>query len=196
MEIVNDTTGRTAQNTLQLVIRGQLWSQPVPLELLLAADLDVETAAGARARHARLRPADDGPPAARATTTRSLRYLRELGGEFAREFPKIASRLGMEGLEVADPYVERLLEGCAFLAARVQLKQDAEFPRLSHRLLEMVYPNLPRAGAFDAGGQRQPVPDAEPAQGPAVPARHGADRAAQRGIEHALRVPHRAGACS
>ena len=31
------------QNTLQIVIRGQLWSQPVPLELLLAADLDVET---------------------------------------------------------------------------------------------------------------------------------------------------------
>jgi type VI secretion system protein ImpF len=33
----------SGQNTLQLVIRGQLWSQPVPLELLLAADLDVET---------------------------------------------------------------------------------------------------------------------------------------------------------
>jgi len=31
------------QNTLQLVIRGQMWSQPVPLELLLSADLDVET---------------------------------------------------------------------------------------------------------------------------------------------------------
>ncbi|MDP9901040.1 type VI secretion system baseplate subunit TssE [Variovorax ginsengisoli] len=30
-------------NTLQLVIRGQMWSQPVPLELLLAADVDVET---------------------------------------------------------------------------------------------------------------------------------------------------------
>jgi type VI secretion system protein ImpF len=30
-------------NTLQIVIRGQMWSQPVPLELLLAADLDVET---------------------------------------------------------------------------------------------------------------------------------------------------------
>ena len=71
-----------------------------------------------------------------------LRYLRELGGEFAREFPKIAHRLGMEGLEVTDPYVERLLEGCAFLAARVQLKQDAEFPRLSQRLLDMVYPNF------------------------------------------------------
>jgi len=31
------------QNTLQLVIRGQMWSQPVPLELLLSADLDIET---------------------------------------------------------------------------------------------------------------------------------------------------------
>jgi type VI secretion system protein ImpG len=71
-----------------------------------------------------------------------LRYLREMGGEFAKEFPKIASRLGMDSLEVSDPYVERLLEGCAFLAARVQLKQDAEFPRLSHRLLELIYPNL------------------------------------------------------
>jgi type VI secretion system protein ImpG len=71
-----------------------------------------------------------------------LRYLREMGAEFAHEFPKIASRLGMEGLEVADPYVERLLEGAAFLAARVQLKLDAEYPQLAQRLLEMVYPNF------------------------------------------------------
>jgi type VI secretion system protein ImpG len=71
-----------------------------------------------------------------------LRYLREMGSEFAREFPKIASRLGMEGLEVADPYVERLLEGSAFLAARVQLKLDAEFPQFARRLLDMVYPNF------------------------------------------------------
>jgi type VI secretion system protein ImpG len=71
-----------------------------------------------------------------------LRYLREMGAEFARDFPKIAGRLGMEGMEVSDPYVERLIEGCAFLAARVQLKQDAEYPQLSQRLLEMVCPNL------------------------------------------------------
>ena len=71
-----------------------------------------------------------------------LRYLREMGGEFAREFPKVAGRLGLENLEVADPYVERLLEGCAFLAARVQLKQDAEFPQFAERLLDMVAPNL------------------------------------------------------
>lgn len=35
--------GGSQFNTLQLLIRGQMWSQPVPLELLLAADVDVET---------------------------------------------------------------------------------------------------------------------------------------------------------
>lgn len=30
-------------NTLQLTIRGNMWAQPVPLELLLAADVDLET---------------------------------------------------------------------------------------------------------------------------------------------------------
>lgn len=69
-----------------------------------------------------------------------LQHVRDMGAEFAREFPKIAGRLGMEGLECADPYVERLLESFAFLAARVQLKIDAEFPRFTQHLLEMVYP--------------------------------------------------------
>jgi type VI secretion system protein ImpG len=70
-----------------------------------------------------------------------LQHLREVGAEFSQQFPKIAARLGMEGLEVTDPYVERLLEGVAFMAARVQLKIDAEFPRFTQRLLEIVYPN-------------------------------------------------------
>lgn len=72
---------------------------------------------------------------------RELGYLRELGAEFARANPKVASRLGMQGIDVADPYVERLLEGFCFLTARVQLKMDAEFPRFSERLLDVVYPN-------------------------------------------------------
>lgn len=71
-----------------------------------------------------------------------LRHLREMGAEFAQQFPKIAARLGMEGLEVTDPYVERLLEGFAFLAGRVQLKIDAEFPRFTQRLLEILYPQF------------------------------------------------------
>jgi type VI secretion system protein ImpG len=72
---------------------------------------------------------------------RELRHLRAMGGEFAQQFPKIAARLSMNDLEVADPYVERLLEGVAFLAARVQLKLDAEFPRFTQALLEVVYPH-------------------------------------------------------
>jgi type VI secretion system protein ImpG len=47
----------------------------------------------------------------------------------------------MNGLEVADPYVERLLEGVGFLAARVQLKLDAELPRFTQSLIEIVYPH-------------------------------------------------------
>jgi type VI secretion system protein ImpG len=72
---------------------------------------------------------------------RELQYLRELGGEFARQFPKIAGRLGLEAFECADPYVERLLEGFAFLAARVQLKIDSEFPRFTEHLLSLAYPH-------------------------------------------------------
>src|SRR5689334_11780773 len=70
-----------------------------------------------------------------------LQHLREMGAEFAEQFPKIAARLGMNGLEVTDPYVERLLEGVGFLAARVHLKLDAEFPRFTQSLLETVYPH-------------------------------------------------------
>ena len=72
---------------------------------------------------------------------RELQHIRDMGGEFATEFPKIAARLGLDGLACADPYVERLLEGFAFLAARVQLKLDAEFPRFTQHLLEMLYPH-------------------------------------------------------
>ena len=71
-----------------------------------------------------------------------LQHLREMGAEFAIQFPKIAARLRMDGLEVSDPHVERLLEGFAFLTARIQLKLDAEFPRFTQRLLEILYPHF------------------------------------------------------
>jgi type VI secretion system protein ImpG len=72
---------------------------------------------------------------------RELVHLRETAGEFAKEFPKIAGRLGLEQLECADPYVERLLEGFAYMAARVQQKMDSEFPEFTGALLEMVSPH-------------------------------------------------------
>jgi len=73
---------------------------------------------------------------------RELSYLRELGGEFAKHFPKIAGRLGLDEFECTDPYVERLLEGFAFLTARVQLKIDAEYPRFTQGLMSLLAPHL------------------------------------------------------
>src|SRR5580765_3745559 len=74
-----------------------------------------------------------------------LRHLRDMTGEFAKEYPVIAGRLELprDPKEVCpDPYVERLLEGFAWLAARVHLKLDSEFPRFTQALLETVYPHF------------------------------------------------------
>lgn len=73
---------------------------------------------------------------------KELRFLREMGQEFAKQYPKIASRLKLNANETPDPYVERLLEGVAYLTARTQLKIDAEYPRFVQRILEVVYPQF------------------------------------------------------
>lgn len=72
---------------------------------------------------------------------RELIYMREMAREFAASHPKIAGRLGMHGVEMADPYVERLVEAFCFMSARMQIKLDAEFPNFTQRLLEVLYPN-------------------------------------------------------
>lgn len=72
---------------------------------------------------------------------RELQHLRDMGGEFAKAFPKIAGRLGLDEFECADPYVERLLEGFAFLSARVQLKLEDEYHEFTQHLLNIVYPH-------------------------------------------------------
>jgi type VI secretion system protein ImpG len=71
-----------------------------------------------------------------------LHFMHEMGAEFAHSYPKIAARLGIENEQCADPYVERLLEGFAFLTARVQLKIEEEFPKFCQQLLNMVYPDF------------------------------------------------------
>lgn len=72
---------------------------------------------------------------------RELEFIRHMGAEFAASYPKIAARLGIESLEVLDPYVERLIEGYAFLAARVQLELELQYPVFTQHLLEIVYPH-------------------------------------------------------
>ena len=71
-----------------------------------------------------------------------LSFMREMGAEFAESYPKIAARLGMESTEVLDPYVERLLEGFAFLSARVQLELELQYPAFTSHLLEIIYPHF------------------------------------------------------
>src|ERR671915_2201062 len=71
---------------------------------------------------------------------RELTYLRRMGAEFAQRYPKVAGRLLLEPHKCEDPHVERMLEAFAFLAARVHLKLDDDFPEVSESLLSIVYP--------------------------------------------------------
>ncbi len=75
---------------------------------------------------------------------RELTYLRYLGAEFAKKYPKVAGRLLLEAGKCDDPHVERLLEGFAFLASRVHLKMDDEFPEIVESLLTILYPHYLR----------------------------------------------------
>lgn len=101
---------------------------------------------------------------------RELQHLREMAGEFAAEYPKIAGRLALDGFECGDPYVERLLEGFAFLAARVQLKFDSGHARFTQHLLETVYPDFLAPLPSMAVAQFEPdLRDPNLARGYAIP---------------------------
>jgi type VI secretion system protein ImpG len=74
-----------------------------------------------------------------------LSYLRQKGAQFAEKYPKIASRLRLEASkETEDPHVERLIEAVAFLAARIHLRLDDDFPEITEALLNIVYPHFVR----------------------------------------------------
>jgi len=72
---------------------------------------------------------------------RELRLLYENAKEFAEEYPGVAERLGGLTAERIDPMIAGLLEGAAFLAARVQLKIKHEFPEFTSNLLEQLVPH-------------------------------------------------------
>ena len=137
-------TNLSRHNSMQFIIEAELWAQPVPLQLFLQ---DRDRPRGRQRRGRRRAP--PGVTAAAwirgssATTNASCSYVRELGGGVRARVPedRAAGSASAGRFECADPYVERLLEAFAFLAARVQLKIDAEFPRFTQHLLEMVYPH-------------------------------------------------------
>lgn len=73
---------------------------------------------------------------------RELGLLYEGAKEFAEDFPGIAERLGGLAQENMDPAITGLLEGAAFMAARVQLKLDSEFETFTDTLLDQLLPNF------------------------------------------------------
>jgi type VI secretion system protein ImpG len=75
---------------------------------------------------------------------RELAYLRQMGEEFAEKYPKIASRLLLEPNRCEDPHVERIVESFAYMAARIHLKLDDDFPEITEALLSILYPHYLR----------------------------------------------------
>lgn len=75
---------------------------------------------------------------------RELTHLRQLSKEFTVQYPKIASRLQMDGDICEDPHVERLIEAFAFLTARIHRKLDDEYPEITDAFLSVLYPHFTR----------------------------------------------------
>ena len=70
-----------------------------------------------------------------------LVFLRDMGREFSAANPEAARFLAEPG---SDPDVERMLEGFAFLAAKLRQKLDDELPEFTHSLTEMLWPHYLR----------------------------------------------------
>ncbi len=70
-----------------------------------------------------------------------LTFIRQMGAEFARKYPKIAGRLLLEPDKCEDPHVERLIEAFAFLSGRIHKKIDDDFPEITESLLSIIYPH-------------------------------------------------------
>ena len=71
---------------------------------------------------------------------RELSQLRRAGADFAGRYPQLAGRLQIRGETCADPQVERLIQACAFLNARVAQRLDDGHARFTEALLGMLYP--------------------------------------------------------
>ncbi|MEI9613655.1 type VI secretion system baseplate subunit TssF [Atlantibacter hermannii] len=73
-----------------------------------------------------------------------MRYLQEAGEEFARAHPEQAAMLNLDKAGARDPYVERLLEGFAFLMGRLREKLDDDLPELTEGLVSLLWPHYLR----------------------------------------------------
>lgn len=72
---------------------------------------------------------------------RELIFLRRMGADFARKYPKIAARLHLDEEKIEDPHVERMIEAFAFLTGRIGLKLDDELPEITESFINVLYPH-------------------------------------------------------
>ncbi len=99
-----------------------------------------------------------------------LEHIRVLAGEFAALHPNVARNLSLDAVPCPDPYVERLLEGVAFMAARTRMKVEAEGQRFTAGVLEALWPDLAAPGPAMGIGVLLPGPQVQAmAGGHAVP---------------------------
>jgi type VI secretion system protein ImpG len=75
---------------------------------------------------------------------KELTFVREMGAEFARKYPKIAGRLQLEPDKCDDPHTERLIEAFAFLSGRIHKKLEDDFPEITESIFSIIYPHYVR----------------------------------------------------
>lgn len=78
----------------------------------------------------------------RGAFEREMQRLLDSGQEFARAHPEQARMLNLEEVHDRDPYVERLLEGVAYLTAGVRREIDQSLTDLNAQVLDCIAPEL------------------------------------------------------
>ncbi|MDP3673215.1 MAG: type VI secretion system baseplate subunit TssF [Telluria sp.] len=97
---------------------------------------------------------------------RELAILREYMREFARQYPRLAGKLGMRSGVCEDVHIERWIEATAILNARIALKLSGNYPEFTEAMLNVNYPHymqpFPSASTirFDYSGARAGKMDA------------------------------------
>jgi type VI secretion system protein ImpG len=72
---------------------------------------------------------------------RELTFIRAMGAEFARKYPKVAGRLLLEPDKCDDPHTERLIEAFALISGRIHKKIDDGLPEITESFLNILYPH-------------------------------------------------------
>ncbi len=87
-----------------------------------------------------------------------MRLLQESAQAFAKAHPEQAGMLNLLDIKDRDPYVERLLEGMAYLTAQIRYHLENDIPEISETLLNQLWPHFLRPYPSATIVQFQPRP--------------------------------------